>query len=109
MEIRRLDAFCKVVELKSFTRAAEVMLLSQPTISEHIRSLEEELDQKLLDRLGREVEVTPVGRVLYGYARKIMQTRQEAIQAIGQYSGKLLGRIFTWLRDKFQGPIYSLS
>ena len=93
MEIRRLDAFCKVVELKSFTRAAEVMLLSQPTISEHIRCLEEELDQKLLDRLGREVEVTPVGRVLYGYARKIMQTRYEAIQAIGQYSGKLLGRI----------------
>jgi len=52
VEIRKLDAFCKVVELKSFTRAAEVMLLSQPTISEHIRSLEELFDQKLLDRLG---------------------------------------------------------
>ncbi|MBL4903408.1 MAG: LysR family transcriptional regulator [Desulfocapsa sp.] len=93
MEMRKLDAFCRVVELKSFTRAAEAMLLSQPTISEHIRYLEEELEQKLVDRLGRTVEATPAGQVLYGYARKILQTRREALQAIQQYSGKLVGRI----------------
>lgn len=93
MEIRKLEAFCKVIELKSFTRAAEAMLLSQPTISEHIRSLEEELSQKLVDRLGREAEPTPVGRLLYGYAQKIIQTRREAVQAVEQYSGKLVGRI----------------
>lgn len=93
IEIRKLDAFCKVIELKSFTRAAEAMLLSQPTISEHIRSLEEELGQKLVDRLAREVEVTPAGKILYGYARKILQTRSEAVQAIEHYSGKLVGRI----------------
>lgn len=93
MEIRKLDAFCKVVELKSFTRAAEAMLLSQPTISEHIRSLEEELGQKLVDRLGRDIGVSPAGSILYGYARKILETRREAVQAIEQYSGKLVGRI----------------
>lgn len=93
MEIRKLDAFCKVVELKSFTRAAQAMLLSQPTISEHIRSLENELDQKLVDRLGREVEPTPAGRLLYRYARKILRTQDEAVQAIEHYSGKLVGRI----------------
>jgi len=93
MEIRKLDAFCKVVELKSFTRAAEAILLSQPTVSEHIRSLEHELDQKLVDRLGREVEPTPVGRLLYKYARKILKTQSEAVQAIEHYSGKLAGRI----------------
>ena len=93
MEIRKLEAFCKVVELKSFTRAAEAMLLSQPTVSGHIRSLERELDQKLLDRLGREVEPTPVGHLLYRYARKILQTQREAVQAIGQYGGKLIGRL----------------
>ncbi len=93
MEIRKLEAFCKVVELKSFTRAAEAMLLSQPTISEHIRSLEEELGQKLVDRLGRDIGVSPAGSVLYGYARKILETRSEAVQAIEQYSGKLVGRI----------------
>jgi len=93
MEIRKLDAFCKVIELKSFTRAAEAMLLSQPTVSEHIRSLEQELDEKLLDRLGREVEPTPVGRLLYRYARKILQTQNDAVQAIEQYGGKLIGRL----------------
>ena len=55
MDLHRLEVFCKVVELRSFTKAAEAVLLSQPTISEHIRTLEETLGEKLLDRLGREV------------------------------------------------------
>ncbi len=108
MEIRRLDAFCKVVELKSFTRAAEVMLLSQPTISEHIRSLEEELDQKLLDRLGREVEVTPVGRVLYGYARKLCKLDRRLFRQSGNTAVSFLGGFYL-VAGQFQGPIYSLS
>ncbi len=93
MDMRKLDAFCKVVELKSFTRTAEAMLLSQPTVSEHIRSLERELDLKLVDRLGREVKPTPAGRLLYGYAQKILQLQEEAVQAIEQFSGRLSGRI----------------
>lgn len=93
MEIRKLEAFCNVVELKSFTRAAEAMFLSQPTISDHVRSLEEELGQKLLDRFGREVKVTPAGDLLYGYARKIIRIRSEAVQAVQQYGGKQVGRI----------------
>lgn len=93
MEIKKLEAFCKVVELKSFTQAAEAVFLTQPTVSEHIRSLEQELGQKLLDRLGRVVEPTPVGRLFYGYAEKILQTRQEAVQAVALYSGNLVGRI----------------
>jgi len=93
MEIRKLEVFCKVVELKSFTRAAEAVYLSQPTVSEHIRSLELELDQKLLDRLGQEVVPTPVGRLLYKYAVKILRMQHEALQAVEQYGGKLVGRI----------------
>ncbi len=88
-----MDAFCKVVECKSFTRAAERMLLSQPTVSEHIRSLEGELGQKLLDRLSKEVVPTPVGKLFYGYASKILQTQQEAIQAVDEFIGVLTGRI----------------
>lgn len=93
MEIRKLEVFCKVVELKSFTRAAEAVLLSQPTVSEHIRNLEQELNQKLVDRLGREVEPTSVGRVLYDYARKILLTHREAVEAVEKYSGRLIGKI----------------
>jgi DNA-binding transcriptional LysR family regulator len=93
VEIRKLEVFCKVVELKSFTRAAEKVLLSQPTVSEHVRSLENELGQKLINRLGKEVETTPVGLILYKYALNIIQTRQEALQAVAQYSGRVAGKI----------------
>ncbi|MFP7754041.1 selenium metabolism-associated LysR family transcriptional regulator [Thermodesulfobacteriota bacterium B35] len=93
MDIRKLQVFCKVVELKSFTRTAEAVLLSQPTVSEHIRSLEQELGQKLINRLGREIEPTPVGRLLYGYGRRILRLQQEALQAVAEYSGTLAGRI----------------
>ncbi len=93
MDMRKLDVFCKIVELKSFTRTAEAVLLSQPTVSEHIRSLEEELGYKLFDRLGREVEPTPVGLILYDYGRKILRLQHEALQAVEHYGGRLIGRI----------------
>jgi DNA-binding transcriptional LysR family regulator len=93
VDIRRLNIFCKVVELKSFTRASEVVLLSQPTISENIRLLEEVFGEKLLDRLGREVQPTPAGRILYQYARRMLQLRDEALQALRQFRGDLTGTL----------------
>ncbi|MCA1959603.1 MAG: LysR family transcriptional regulator [Desulfomonile sp.] len=93
MEMRRIEIFCKVVELGSFTRAAEALLISQPTVSEHIRGLEDALGERLLDRLGREVLPTPAGRLFYTYARNIVQTRQEAIQALELFKGNLAGHL----------------
>jgi DNA-binding transcriptional LysR family regulator len=88
-----MKVFCKVVELRSFTRAGEEMFLSQPTVSEHVRSLEEMLGEKLLDRLGREIFLTPVGKILYRYALKMLQLHEEAIQAIAMFKGELSGRL----------------
>lgn len=93
MDIRKLDAFCKVVELRSFTKAAQAVQLSQPTVSDHIRNLEEELGQKLVDRLGREVEPTPVGQLLYSYATRMLRLQQEAVEAIVHYSGQFVGNL----------------
>ena len=93
MDLHRLEVFCKVVELRSFTKAAEAVLLSQPTISEHIRTLEETLGEKLLDRLGREVLTTPAGQILYQYAKKMLRLREEAIQAMATYKGELSGQL----------------
>ena len=93
MEMKRLEIFCRVVELKSFTRAAEASLLTQPTVSENIRLLEEELEEKLLDRLGREVLPTPAGEILYRYARDILQLRDEVRQALTDYRGRLAGAL----------------
>jgi DNA-binding transcriptional LysR family regulator len=93
MDIHRLEVFCKVVEMRSFTKAADAVFLTQPTVSEHLRALEEMVGEKLLDRLGREVLPTQAGKILYQYARDIIQLRNEAIQAIARYRGVLAGHL----------------
>jgi DNA-binding transcriptional LysR family regulator len=93
MDIHRLEVFCKVVEMQSFTRAADAVFLTQPTVSEHIRALEELVGEKLVDRLGREVLPTAAGKILYQYARDIIRLRNEAIQAIDRYKGNLSGHL----------------
>ena len=80
-----------MVELKSFTRAARAVFLSQPTVSDHVRHLEEELGQKLVDRLGREAEPTPAGRLLYDYASRILRLQQETLEALARFGGRLSG------------------
>lgn len=93
MDIRRLEVFCKVVELGSFTKAAEAALLSQPSVSEHIRTLEEYFDEKLIDRLGRSVQPTHAGKILYQYAQRIIRIKDEATQSIRKFQGTLSGRL----------------
>ncbi|HET97601.1 MAG TPA: LysR family transcriptional regulator [Desulfurivibrio alkaliphilus] len=94
MDLHRLEVFCRVVELKSFTKAAEASFLSQPTVSEHLRTLEEILAVKLVDRLGREVLPTPAGKILYDYARRILRLRNEAVEAIANHSGRYAGHLW---------------
>lgn len=93
MDIHRLLVFCKVVELQSFTKAADAVSLTQPTVSEHIRALEDLLGEKLIDRLGREILPTPAGRILYQYAREIIHLRDKAIQALEKFKGNLSGTL----------------
>jgi len=93
MDLKRLELFCKVVDLKNFTRAADAAGLSQPSVSEHIRCLEEEIGERLLDRLGREVLPTPAGRVLLRYARRLLELRDQAVQAMDEFGGRLSGRL----------------
>lgn len=93
MDLHRLEIFVKVAELKSFTLAAEALRLSQPTVSEHIRSLEEMAGGTLVDRLGRELRLTPAGQILQRYAVKLLHLREEALQALADYRGELTGRM----------------
>lgn len=91
MDLKTLEVFCRIVELRSFTRAAEAVSLTQPTVSGHIKDLEGELGLPLLDRAGRTVTPTRAGEILYGYARRILGLRAEAQQAIGEHKGGLEG------------------
>jgi DNA-binding transcriptional LysR family regulator len=93
MDFRRLEVFQKVFELRSFSRAGQALLLAQPTISEHIRLLEEDLKLVLFDRQGREVIPTKAGELLFGYSRQLSALRQEALRAMQQFQDKGQGEL----------------
>ena len=93
MELNQLKAFCAVVEKRSFSRAGEVVFLSQPTVSLQISSLEQELGTQLLDRRAREITVTKTGETLYQYAKRILRLINEAEQAIEQLKGLMKGTL----------------
>src|SRR5256884_9812711 len=90
---RRLEIYARVAELGSFSRAAEALFLTQPTISEHIRALEDELGVQLLDRLGRGAAPTRDGELMLGYARRILTLAREARQALDQFQGRMSGQL----------------
>ena len=77
--MHQLIVFTKVVEHKSFSKAAENIFLSQSTVSSHIQALEKSLNLQLFDRDGRETLLTPHGERLYVWAQKILLLRDKAI------------------------------
>src|SRR5688572_8024433 len=91
LDLHQLEIFCRIVEMKSFSRAAEALYLTQPTLSSHMANLERALATRLLDRLGRSVVPTRTGLRLYDYARKILELRREAVQAIDAELGLVRG------------------
>lgn len=93
MDLRQLEIFAKVAELGSFSRAAELLHLTQPTVSEHIRSLEDELGVRLLDRLGRGAGPTAAGRLLLTYATRMLALAREARQALESFQGRMRGEL----------------
>ena len=93
LDIHQLEIYVKVAELKSFSKAAQTIYLTQPTISQHMNALENYLGTKLFDRLGKEVVLTKAGEVLYGYAKQITGLRREAEQALDHFMGKKSGHL----------------
>jgi DNA-binding transcriptional LysR family regulator len=94
MDTRQLAAFCSVVELHSFSQAAERLGVSQPAVSLQIRSLEERLGQQLLDRSGRRVEPTEAGLALYRGAQKLLALEEQLLEQVaGEPGGALRGRL----------------
>lgn len=77
MDLRQLRYFAQVVESGSFSRAAGVLHIAQPALSQHVRRLEEELGVALLHRTARGVQVTEAGTRLHAHARRILSELAE--------------------------------
>ncbi|MBL7180709.1 MAG: LysR family transcriptional regulator [Desulfobacterales bacterium] len=93
MDLWQLNIFCKVVELKGFSRAGKAVHLSQPTISSHIKDLENHFGCQLIDRFGKEAIPTKAGELLYNYARRMIALRDETETAMAEFHGKIKGRL----------------
>jgi DNA-binding transcriptional LysR family regulator len=94
MDTRQLAAFCAVVDRRSFSQAAEQLGVTQPAVSLQIRSLEQRLEQRLLDRSGRRVEPTEAGVRLYRSAQRMLALEQQLLEEVsGNGDGELTGRL----------------
>lgn len=82
-ELRHLRYLLAVAEHGSFTRAAEELRISQPTLSHQVKQLERTVSAQLLDRTGRAVRLTDAGRVYVDYARHALQDLAAAERAVG--------------------------
>ena len=93
MDLWQLNIFCKVVELKSFSLAGKTVHLSQPTVSSHIKDLEDHFGCRLIDRLAKEAVPTKAGEILYRYATRLISLKDEAETALAEFHGKIKGRL----------------
>jgi len=84
MDFDQLETFLEVARLSSFSRAAEKRFRTQPAISSQIRSLEEEVGAKLLDRSGGKVSITASGKLFQRFAEETIAARKAALTAIAE-------------------------
>ncbi|MEK6600709.1 MAG: selenium metabolism-associated LysR family transcriptional regulator [Candidatus Binatota bacterium] len=93
LDLRKLELFYWVAELKSFSRAAEHLSLRQPTVSAHVRELEETLGAKILNRVGGGVSPTVLGQLLLEQARALLALRRETLVALDHFQGRVKGEL----------------
>jgi LysR family transcriptional activator of glutamate synthase operon len=93
MELDQLRSFVAVAEVRSFTRAARLVHLSQPAISRQIGRLEAEMGTALFERYGRHVECTADGRLLLPLAKNIVARADDAARLIREHVGTLSAKV----------------
>lgn len=124
MELGQLEAFVQVANLRSFSKAAEVLFLTQPSVTARIQTLEKELGEQLFERTGRSVRLSDAGATFLSYAERVLKDVQEgrdALEALrnAEYgtlrigsamtiSAYVLPRILKTFRTRFPGVAVSI-
>jgi DNA-binding transcriptional LysR family regulator len=93
MEDHKLRVFCAVAETKSFSKASELIHLTQPAVSLQIQAMEELYETRLFDRSGNTINLTPAGEILYKRAKEILALYAEAQQNISEITGAIKGSL----------------
>lgn len=93
MDLWQLNILCKVVEKRSFSKAGQAANLSQPTVSSHVKDLEEHFGCRLIDRLSKQAVPTKAGELVYAYAKKLLALVDETENAVAEFLGAAKGRL----------------
>ena len=92
-DLRQLEIFCKVVDLQSFSKAADAVFLAQASVSERIANLERSVGTLLLDRMGRQIIPTKAGELLYKHAVLMLDMKKTARLEMENFLGLRQGEI----------------
>ncbi|MBI2766332.1 MAG: LysR family transcriptional regulator [Chloroflexi bacterium] len=93
MELAQLDAFIAAADCGSFSRAAELLNVAQPSLSNRIQSLEREVGQSLFERMGRGVKLTDAGRAFLPYAQRVLRTLNDGLMVLEGTRDGTAGRL----------------
>ena len=93
MDIAALKAFVAVAEVRSFSLAAEQLFLTQPAVSKRVSALENDLQTRLFDRIGRSVTLTEAGETLLPRARSILLELEDSVRVLSNLSGQVRGTL----------------
>jgi LysR family transcriptional regulator, hydrogen peroxide-inducible genes activator len=111
MELQQLRYFCAIADTGSFSRAAQQTHVSQPSLSQQIRKLEDELGVRLFDRLGRTVQLTALGRAFLPRARAVLSeleaARSDVVERKTSVSGPISIGVIPTIAPYFLPPILS--
>lgn len=93
MDFRQLETFVQVVQSRSFSKAAEKLYITQPTVTNHIKNLEEEVGTLLLNRMGRKISLTNAGTTLYNKAIDIINSLEMIRHELSLYDKEIEGHL----------------
>jgi len=93
MNIHHLESFVRIVELKSFTKAASELGLTQPTVSKQIVDLEQFFQVRLIDRTKRSLALTRAGEILFKYAKDFISLKRDTVDAMASFRGLKSGSL----------------
>ena len=94
LDLHKLEIFYWVAEHKSFSQAAELLSIRQPTVSAHVQELEKALGGKLLYRVPGKISLTPLGQMLAERAKNLLAFKRETVAAVEQFHGTLSGELW---------------
>jgi DNA-binding transcriptional LysR family regulator len=93
LNLRQLEAFYLVIKMKSFTRAAEELNVTQPAVTIQVKSLEKSLNLKLLQHVKKRMQLTEAGELLYQYAEKIFDLVSDANEKMRDFNKLMRGTL----------------